>query len=50
MKHLTTEEIMEWLFVHPELSWDDQIKALLAIEREMNAKEPNSVSHWGMVA
>lgn len=50
MKHLTTEQIMEWLYVNPEMCWQEQINSLLAIEREMNEKEPESVSHWGMVA
>lgn len=44
--YLTVAEIMEWLYQHPELSWDEQIRGLTELENEHKA-EGVSVSQWG---
>jgi hypothetical protein len=43
---LSIEEIMEYIFINPELSWEQQLRGLKLLEQE-RLEEGVSVSQWG---
>jgi hypothetical protein len=43
---LSIEEILDWLFVNPSLSWSQQLAGLKELEQE-RIEEGVSISHWG---